>query len=245
MDKDVSGMILFDKPPGWTSHDAVSALRRLLPKNEKAGHCGTLDPLATGLLIVLAGRTRKLQAHMQGLDKVYYGTIQLGLATDTGDVAGKILAQLPIPELNLADIQKILDGYHGAVSLPAPIFSAVKHKGKPLYHYARKGIATPPKPRTCTVYNWEALSYSPETGEIENRLFCSSGTYVRSLAEAIGSKIGCGAVVKTLRREQIGPFSISEAINLDELKKLNAVALEGLFEKGMTRLFDAAAKIKK
>ncbi len=245
MSEDVSGMILFDKPPGWTSHDAVSALRRLLPGNEKAGHCGTLDPLATGLLIILAGRTRKLQAHMQGLDKIYYGTIQLGLTTDTGDISGKTLEQRPIPKLNLAAVQKALDEYRGTVSLPAPIYSAVKHKGKPLYHYARKGIATPPKPRTCTVYTWEALNYSPETGEIENRLSCSSGTYVRALAEAIGTKLGCGAVVKTLRREQIGPFSISEAINLDELKKLKANDLEGLFAKGMTRLFDAAAKIKK
>ena len=244
MKGDVSGMLLFDKPPGWTSHDAVSALRRLLPDNEKAGHCGTLDPLATGLLIILAGRTRRLQAHMQGLDKVYYGTIQLGISTETGDVTGKVAEKREIPNLNLSEVQNALESYKGSVSLPAPIFSAVKHKGKPLYHYARKGIVIPPKPRTCTVYSWDALSYSPETGEIENRLFCSSGTYVRALAEAVGSKIGCGAVVKTLRREKIGPFSISEAISLDQLKELNIKTLEGLLQQGMTRLFDVAAKIK-
>ena len=146
MKADVSGMLLFDKPPGWTSHDAVSALRRLLPDNEKAGHCGTLDPLATGLLIILAGRTRRLQAHMQGLDKVYYGTIQLGISTDTADVTGKITEKRAIPDLSLSQVQQLLESYKGSVSLPAPIFSAVKHKGKPLYHYARKGIVIPPKP---------------------------------------------------------------------------------------------------
>lgn len=245
MSAESSGMILFDKPAGWTSHDAVSALRRALPKNEKAGHCGTLDPLATGLLIILAGRTRKLQAHMQGLDKIYYGTIQLGLATDTGDVSGKIFEEKPAPHLALSEIQKIFDEYRGSVSLPAPIFSAVKHKGKPLYHYARKGIATPPKPRTCVVYQWEALSYSPVSGEIENRLSCSSGTYVRALAEAVGKKLGCGAVVKTLRREQIGPFSVSQALTLDELKKLNAGDLEKICAQGVARLFNMAAAMKK
>jgi tRNA pseudouridine55 synthase len=151
---ELAGMILFDKPTGWTSHDAVNAFRRFLPKNEKAGHCGTLDPLATGLLIILAGRTRKLQAHMQGLDKIYYGTIKLGVITDSGDITGHVLEKRPVSALTLFDIQAVFDQYLGEISLPAPIFSAVKHKGKPLYHYARKGIAVPEKPRKSTIYRW-------------------------------------------------------------------------------------------
>ncbi len=244
MKPELAGMILFDKPTGWTSHDAVNAFRRFLPAHEKAGHCGTLDPLATGLLIILAGRTRKLQAHMQGLDKVYYGTIKLGVVTDSGDITGKVLEKRPVPELRLSDIQAGFDQYLGEISLPAPVFSAVKHKGKPLYHYARKGISVPEKPRKSTVYRWEALNYDPHTGEIENRLFCSSGTYVRALAEGVGSKLGCGAVVQTLRREKIGPFSVDESINLESLKGFKTEDIKNLLEEGTMRLFQFASKIK-
>ena len=237
-------MILFDKPVGWTSHDAVSAFRRFFPKNEKAGHCGTLDPLATGLLIILAGRTRKLQAHMQGLDKIYYGIIKLGVITDSGDITGRVIEKKPVPALTLPEIQRVLDQYKGEISLPAPIYSAVKHKGKPLYHYARKGIVVPEKPRKSTVYRWEALNYDPHTGEIENRLFCSSGTYVRALAEAIGAKIGCGAMVQTLRREKIGPFSVDEAIDFESLKRLKTEDIKKLLESGTMKLFQVASEIK-
>jgi tRNA pseudouridine55 synthase len=181
---------------------------------------------------------------MQGLDKIYYGTIKLGVITDSGDITGNVIEKRPVPALTLSEIQRVLDQYLGEISLPAPIYSAVKHKGKPLYHYARKGIAVPEKPRKSTVYRWEALNYDPHTGEIDNRLFCSSGTYVRALAEAIGSKIGCGAMVQTLRREKIGPFSVDEAINFESLKRLKTEDIKNLLESGTMKLFQVASEMK-
>jgi tRNA pseudouridine55 synthase len=235
----VSGMLLFDKPEGWTSHDAVAAFRRMLPKGAKVGHCGTLDPLATGLLILLVGPCTRLQARMQGLDKVYAGKIRLGLTTDTGDVTGRVLETGTVPELSLDAIQSCLDGLHGAVEAPAPAYSAVKHKGKALYKYARAGIAVPAKPRTCTVYSWQAISLT--SPDFEHRLTCSSGTYVRSLAELAGQRLGCGATVLTLRRERIAGFKIEDALTLEAAKKLDGAALRRLLTASLVRLGEALA----
>ncbi|MFA6004652.1 MAG: tRNA pseudouridine(55) synthase TruB, partial [Elusimicrobiota bacterium] len=219
----LSGMLLFDKPQGWTSHDAVAAFRRMLPKGTKVGHCGTLDPLATGLLILLVGPCTRLQARMQGLDKVYAGKIRLGLTTDTGDITGKVLETKPLPPLDREKVQACLDSFAGFQEMTAPAYSAVKHKGKALYKYARAGLEVPVKPRTCTVRSWQALSL--DGLDFEHRLLCSSGTYVRSLAELVGRRLGCGAVVLTLRRERIADFGIEDALTLDELKNLDAAAL--------------------
>ncbi len=211
-----SGYLLFDKPKDWTSHDVVDAVRRAFPKGTKVGHTGTLDPLATGLLVILVGRATRAQQELQGLDKVYTGEIRLGLATDTGDVTGKALEERPVPALSLADLQAVFDRHLGTVELPAPAYSAVKHQGKPLYKYARQGVAVPEKMRTYDVLSWKALSYSAPL--VAHELHCSSGTYVRSLAEAVGRELGCGATVATLRRERIGRFSVEGALTLDRLK---------------------------
>ena len=235
----VSGMLLFDKPAGWTSHDAVAAFRRMLPAGSKVGHCGTLDPLATGLLILLVGPCTRLQARMQGLDKVYAGKIRLGLATDTGDVTGKVLETRPVPPLDLARIQACLDGLRGVLDIPAPAYSAVKYKGKALYKYARAGIAVPPKPRTCTVYAWSALAL--ESPDFEHRLTCSSGTYVRSLAELVGRKLGCGGAVLTLRRERIAGFRVEDAITLEAARKLDLPSLRRLLTSSLARLGETLA----
>lgn len=229
-----AGMVLFDKPQGWTSHDAAEGLRRMLPRGTKVGHCGTLDPVATGLLILLVGPCTRLQARMQGLDKVYSGLIRLGLATDTGDVTGRALEERPVPPLTLAELQAALDAHVGSLEMPAPAYSAVKHQGKPLYKYARRGIPVPPKPRLTTVFEWKALSYAAP--DLEHRLACSSGTYVRSLAESVGKRLGCGATVLTLRRERIASFRLDEALTLDQLKATSSADFRALLAGSLARL---------
>lgn len=212
------GMLLVDKPREWTSHDCVAVLRKLFPKGTKVGHIGTLDPLATGLLGILVGPCTRLQSRLQGFDKVYSGTIRLGVKTDTGDITGKVLAEKPVPPLTLDSVASVMKSLVGDIEAPAPAYSAVKHQGKALYHYARAGQEVPVKPRTATVYSWEALSWAPP--ELEHRVSCGSGTYVRSIAEVLGDKLGCGGTVSSLRRESIGPFLLSDALTLEATRAL-------------------------
>lgn len=219
----VAGMILIDKPAGWTSHDCIAVLRKLFPRNTKVGHTGTLDPLATGLLVALIGPCTKLQARLQGMDKVYSGTIRLGVKTDTGDITGKTTEERSIPALDLARLRDELAALVGNIEAPAPAYSAVKHQGRPLYEYARKGLEVPVKPRIAVVHSWEALSWA--TPELTHRLHCASGTYVRTLAEVLGEKLGCGGTVSTLRRESVGPFLLTGAMTLDATRALSPAAL--------------------
>jgi tRNA pseudouridine55 synthase len=230
-----AGALLVDKPQTWTSHDVVAVVRKLFPKGTKVGHTGTLDPLATGLLVLLVGPATRLQEKLQGCDKVYSGKIRLGVATDTGDVTGKTLEEKPVPSgLTLGDLQKRMDAKVGTVEMAAPAYSAVKHQGKPLYAYARKGVAVPEKIRTTTVHEWKALSFDGK--ELEHRLSCSSGTYVRSLAEVLGKELGCGAAVSTLRRESVGKFELADAVTLEVLRALPAAELAALLLSSIEKL---------
>jgi tRNA pseudouridine55 synthase len=217
------GLLLVDKPRDWTSHDVVAVLRKLFPRGTKVGHTGTLDPLATGLLGVLVGPCTRLQNRLQGFDKVYSGTIRLGVKTDTGDVMGKVTEEKPLPPLTLERLRAELAALVGSIDVPAPAYSAVKHKGKALYEYARAGLEVPVKPRTATVYEWQALSWEPP--ELTHRVSCASGTYVRSIAEVLGERLGCGGTVSSLRREKIGPFDIADALPLDATRALAPAAL--------------------
>jgi|SRR5579883_375819 len=228
MTPDVSGLLRFDKPQGWTSHDVVAVVRRALPKGARVGHTGTLDPLATGLLILLVGRCTRLQAELQGQDKVYSGRIRLGVKTQTGDITGKPLAEKPVPALTKDRLSSLMSSYIGTFESAAPAYSAVKHQGRPLYEYARKGLEVPVKPRRSTVLDWRALGYAEP--ELEHRLSCSSGTYVRSLAEDLGEKLGCGATVSALRRESIGACSLDGALTMDQFKALDAAGLRARVE---------------
>lgn len=221
-----SGSLLFDKPEGWTSHDVVAVVRRRFPKGTKVGHSGTLDPLATGLLVLLVGQATKRQEAFQGLDKVYTGLIKLGVKTDTGDVTGKTLEERPVPALSPADVQKCMDGHKGVCEFPAPAYSAVKHQGKPLYKYARAGVEVPVKPRRCEVFSWALKGW--DAPAVSHELHCSSGTYVRSLAESLGERLGCGGTVQTLRRERVGSFSVKDAVTMDWFK---AASLEDVAAK--------------
>lgn len=229
-----SGLILFDKPQGWTSHDAAEAFRRMLPRGTKVGHCGSLDPVATGLLVLLVGPCTRMQARMQGLDKVYSGKIRLGVATDSGDITGAVTKEQAVPELSLSQLSKHLQAHLGEFSMPAPAYSAVKHQGKALYKYARKGLPIPVKPRTSRIYSWEAISYSGT--DLDHRLSCSSGTYVRSLAESLGARLGCGATVLTLRRESIAGLSVADALNLESVKALSSSRLKALLDESLASL---------
>jgi tRNA pseudouridine55 synthase len=212
------GLLLVDKPRDWTSHDVVAVLRKLFPRGTKVGHTGTLDPLATGLLAVLIGSCTRLQGRLQGFDKVYSGTIRLGVRTDTGDVTGKALEERPLPPLTLERLRAELAAMVGDIAAPAPAYSAVKHNGRALYEYARAGQEVPVKPRVARVDAWEALSWAPP--ELSHRVSCGSGTYVRSIAEVLGERLGCGATVSSLRRERIGPFDIADALPLDAARAL-------------------------
>ena len=230
----ISGMLLFDKPQGWTSHDAAQAFRRMLPKDTKVGHCGSLDPVATGLLILLVGPLTKLQARMQKLDKVYSGLLRLGIQTDTGDITGKVMAEKPIPRISLEELKELLKSQQGILEMAAPAYSAVKHQGRALYYYARKGIEVPPKPRKSTVHRWEAVSY--EAPDLSHRLSCSSGTYVRSLAELLGERLGCGATVLTLRRDSIADFTAAEALSWEKAKEMSRQELLAALARSFDRL---------
>lgn len=213
-------MLLVDKPSDWTSHDCVAVLRKLFPRGTKVGHAGTLDPLATGLLTILVGPATKLQERLQGFDKAYSGTIRLGVRTETGDVTGKVVEEKPLGALARPLIEKAVAGLVGTVEAPAPAYSAVKHEGRKLYEYARAGEAIPVKPRRTTVRTWDVLGWEPP--ELSYRLTCSSGTYVRTLAELLGERLGVGGTVSALRRESVGPFDVAQARPLDEWRRMPA-----------------------
>jgi tRNA pseudouridine55 synthase len=232
-------MLLIDKPRDWTSHDVVAVLRKSFPQGTKVGHTGTLDPLATGLLAILVGPCTRLQSRLQGFDKVYTGTIRFGIKTDTGDVAGKITSEKPVPPLTLERLADELKRLTGSIETPAPAYSAVKHKGKALYEYARAGLEIPIKPRTATVYSWDALAWA--TPELTHRVFCGSGTYVRSIAEVLGDRLGCGATVSNLRREKIGTLDISDALLLEQVRAFNPIELKQHLAQSL-RVLDSALK---
>lgn len=219
MTEPLSGLLLVDKSPGWTSHDVVAVVRKLYPKKTKVGHCGTLDPMATGLLILLIGRATKASSDFLGLPKSYSGTVRLGLETDTGDMEGNVLHKKDIPhKLNEVEIKKHLKHYRGDIELPIPAYSAVKHKGRPLYEYARKGIETPIKMRTSRIQSWELTQWAPP--EFHFLVHCSSGTYVRALATDIGKRMGCGGALSALRRETIGDFTLDGSRTIEEIRAL-------------------------
>lgn len=216
------GILLLDKPKGLTSHDLVLAARRRLV-DTKIGHSGTLDPLARGLLILLVGSATKCAALYQKLPKVYSGRVRLGVETDSGDLAGKVIREAPVPPLTIEKIQQAMDGFLGPREMLPPVYSAVKHKGKPLYTYARKGIEVPLKPRPCEIFSWKALSWNMP--EIEFRLHCSHGTYARALAVELGKALGTVAVLSELYRESIGRYHVADAISEELLARLPAAEL--------------------
>lgn len=219
----LDGALLIDKPAGPTSHDVVAAIRRQF-RIEKVGHCGTLDPNATGLLIIVLGRGTKLSEKLMSDDKVYEGTIQFGETTDSYDANGELVASLPVPPLTLDQLNEAAAEFVGDLMQKPPMVSAVKKGGVPLYKLARKGVEVEREPRLIHIYNFRFTDYREPLGTFS--IACTKGTYVRSLAHELGQKLGCGAHLATLRRTASGKFGVTDARPLDEILQLPAVELE-------------------
>jgi len=219
----LDGAILVDKPSGPTSHDVVDAIRRKFGI-KKVGHCGTLDPNATGLLIIVLGRGTKLSERLMGDDKVYEGTIKFGEATDSYDSDGEITGSLPVMPMTLDELNEETAKFIGDLMQVPPMVSAIKKDGVPLYKLARKGIEVEREPRLIHIYNYRFTEYNEPLGKF--RVACTKGTYVRSLAHDLGQKLGCGAHLTELRRSASGKFDVADAMPLDAILKLTTAELE-------------------
>lgn len=214
----LEGVLLIDKPQGLTSHDVVDRVRRKL-KIKRVGHAGTLDPGATGLLIVLVGKATKLSQYLMSLSKVYEGTVVLGKETDSQDSDGEVVAEKPVPELTEEDVLKYMAQFKGDQYQTPPMFSAKKINGVPLYKMARKGKEVEREPRFIRISSFEMDRW--ESPLIEFTIACSKGTYVRTVAHDLGQVIGCGAHLTDLRRTEIERFVIEDSITLDEFEEMS------------------------
>jgi tRNA pseudouridine55 synthase len=212
-------LLLVNKPKGWTSFDVVNKIRYYLRKkygikNFKVGHSGTLDPMATGLLLICTGKWTKELHQLIGLDKVYIATITLGIETDSYDAEGNLVATLPVPPLSPVDLLAHLEVYRGVIDQHPPAFSAIKKDGKKLYELARAGKEVITEARKVIVHDLQLMS--SDGNVITLMVHCGSGFYVRSLAHDLGKKIGCGAHLSGLVRTQIGGYNINDAIEVEE-----------------------------
>lgn len=222
---DLEGVLLVDKPAGMTSHDVVDRVRRIL-RIKRVGHAGTLDPMATGLLIMLIGKATKLSQYLMSLDKEYEGTITLGQTTNTHDAEGEVVLKRPIPELTEDAVREAMATFVGDQYQTPPMFSAKKQDGVPLYKLARKGKEVAREPRFIRVSSFDLLRF--ELPDLDIRLRCSKGTYVRTVAHDLGEKIGCGAHLSALRRTASDRFSIDQAVKLADLETLEVAQIRRL-----------------
>ena len=211
----MNGIIVLDKPGGMTSHDVVDSIRRIV-RDRRVGHAGTLDPNATGILIMLLGKATKVSRFLMGLEKEYIFTIELGLETDTLDRWGKTVSARGADGVSRGDILAAASQFEGEHEQVAPSVSALKHKGVRLYELARRGEPVPVKTRPVKISTFEVLDVTHPFVTV--RTVCSSGTYVRSLARDMGRLLGCGASVSSLRRLRVGGFGIEGAVRLEDLE---------------------------
>ena len=219
----LDGALLIDKPTGPTSHDVVDAIRRRFGI-KKVGHCGTLDPTATGLLIIVLGRGTKLSEKLMSDDKVYEGTMKFGESTDSYDSDGELVASLPVPPLTLDQLNEEAGKFVGDLMQTPPMVSAIKKNGVPLYKLARKGVEVEREARLVHIYNFRFTKYQEPLAEF--KLACTKGTYVRSIAHELGQKLGCGAHLSALHRSVSGKFGVADATTLDAVLQLSVPALE-------------------
>lgn len=217
------GALLIDKPPGPTSHDIVDAIRRRF-RIDKVGHAGTLDPNATGLLIILVGRGTKLSERLMGGDKLYEGEARFGETTNSYDADGELTASLPVPLLSVEELNRIAESFLGDQMQIPPMVSAAKKDGVPLYKLARKGIEVERKPKLIHIFRFQFSDYQEPVGRFQ--VSCTKGTYIRSLIHDMGQKIGCGAHLATLRRLASGNFTVADAITFDSAMNSPAAELE-------------------
>lgn len=213
--KRVSGVLIIDKPIGMTSHDVVQHVRRGT-RIKRAGHTGTLDPRASGVLVVLVGPAVRLSEFVSASDKHYQAVIKFGMTTDTYDLEGEVTSRKPV-DISFEELEEALTGFVGEVEQTPPIYSALKVNGKPAYEYAREGKEIEMQPRIITVHSLELLDWDPPEAVID--IQCSSGTYVRSLASDLGEKLGSGATLTGLRRTKSGKFGLRDAVSLRRLEE--------------------------
>src|SRR5256714_5479874 len=209
------GVLLVDKAEGMTSHDVVALVRRQLGI-KKIGHCGTLDPIATGLLLLTIGRGTKVQDLLMSEDKEYVGTLTLGASTSTQDREGEVIETKPVPQLSEDKIRGAFEKFRGDFYQMPPMVSAKKHGGVPLYKLARQGKVVEREPRFVHVYRYSIDRIA--LPEIDFSVLCSKGFYVRTYVHDIGQLLGCGAHLKSLRRTQSGRFDVAKTISVDEIK---------------------------
>lgn len=222
--RDVHGVLLLDKPSGLTANQALQRVKRLFNAN-RAGHTGTLDPMATGLLPVCLGEATKISAYLLDADKAYWARVQLGARTDTADADGEVIEQRPVPDDWAGRLPAVLAALEGECEQTPPMYSAIKVDGKPLYKYARDGVEIERKRRRVTLHELKP----GERGESDFELYvrCSKGTYIRSLAEEIGEQFGCGAHLTSLRRCEVAPYDATHMVGLDALQRAAEAAGDG------------------
>ena len=218
--RNVNGILLLDKPAGISSNPALQRVKSLYHAS-KAGHTGSLDPLATGVLPICLGEATKFSQFLLDSDKRYVSTFILGVATDTGDSDGEVLDVKDASNITEGQVELAIEGFKGDIKQVPSMYSALKHNGQPLHRLARKGITIDREPRDITVFQYQVLDFrSGSKAELDVEVHVSKGTYVRSLAEDLGAIIGCGAHVSSLRRHLAGPFNDSQCVTLEDLSRL-------------------------
>ena len=219
----LDGVLLVDKPPEWTSHDVVAKVRNHF-RLDKVGHCGTLDPMATGLLILVLGKATRMSERFMASDKVYEGTMRFGETTDSYDADGEITNTRPVPPLTVDQLNEATAGFLGDLQQIPPMVSAKKVNGTALYKLARQGKEIVREPRLVHLYTYRFTEYEEPFAYF--RVSCTKGTYVRSLAHDLGETLGCGAHLTALRRTGSGRFEVADALPLAEILKLDRAGLE-------------------
>ncbi len=223
--RDISGILVLDKPAGMSSNGALQHVKRLYNAN-KAGHTGNLDVPATGLLPICLGEATKVSAYLLDSNKTYRARCKLGIMTTTGDAAGEVVTEQAVPEISESKLQQAFKKFMGEIEQVPPMYSALKHNGKRLYELAYQGIEVERKARTITIHSIKLLDFTHDEFEIE--VSCTKGTYIRTLAEDIGKELGCGAHILTLRRLKAGPFK--------ELQMITPAELQDIADQGFEQL---------
>lgn len=214
--RDIDGLLILDKPGGMTSNQALQRVKNLC-RARKAGHCGSLDPLATGVLPICLGQATRFSGYLLGADKAYLATCRLGQTTTTADAEGELLHQAEV-DVNPERLESVLAGFRGEITQVPPMHSALKHRGKRLYQLARAGQEVERAPRQVLIHRLECMSI--EDTQLKLEVHCSKGTYIRSLAEDIGAALGCGAHLAALHRSTAEPFTDQDAVSLERLEAL-------------------------
>jgi len=234
--KEMEGVLLVDKPRGLTSHDVVYHLRRKL-QIKKIDHAGTLDPMATGVLVMLIGKATRISQYLMSVDKVYEGEATLGVVTDSQDAEGEVMSTQPVPELTEARVREVMKGFLGDQYQIPPMHSAIKIGGVPLYKLARQGEEVEREPRFIRIAAFNLRSFA--TPKITFELHCTKGTYVRTVAADLGQKLGCGAHLSALRRTGSGKFTIGQCLPLEQIEALSLPEIQ----KRLIPIYEAAPSV--